>query len=725
MTRSIFNRISAIALLAALTINITLCVTRLCAIEPTDAVQFDGKTAYELELPKSAVTTQAFSVAAWVKLSDLNESQGFLGIGQPSEFFTFYYYNQAVRMLVSHTSGKTYAFALAKPPQQDQWTHYCGTYDGQTIRVYCNGKLENETPFVTTLEPTAFDGKTLMLGAAQTDAYRALNGQAADLAMWSRALSAEEVTTLYNDGVQSVSDALLAQWNALTEDGAQLIAQNPEFNAKRRVQVNLLNQKDDGYRGIWYYNQKLENEYVYKYSGGMAVYPANHYPFAIYRPEVDKTFFCYGGTDPEENTLWHEVGVFDHKTGKVSRPTILVDKKTDDAHDNPVMSMDAQGYVWVFSTSHGVGRPSFVHKSVRPYDIDEFQLVQPTKLLNGQTVPMNNFSYVQAWNVPEYGFITFFTTYDRTLVRDFDPETKAQRILALMTSPNGVDWGEWNPLAAIEIGHYQNSRVDVDPEKKDENGRPLVKIGSAFNYHPAVAKGNRGVGLNWRTNLYYIESTDLGKTWHSVVGAPVETPLLNSNNVALVRNYENENLNVYITDLAYDAAGNPIIGYVTSKGFESGPESEPRQFRVAHWTGDTWKYSDVCHVDNNYEYAMFYMEEAHNGVIRMVGSFEDGPQAYNTGGEISQWVSFDNGDSWIKEFQLTENSELNQCFPRRTIDANPGFYALWAEGNGREKSLSNLLFSTKDGRVYALPRHMHEDWQEPILLRQAPSLIKD
>ena len=87
--------------------------------------------------------------------------------------------------------------------------------------------------------------------------------------------------------------------------------------------------------------------------------------------------------------------------------------------------------------------------------------------------------------------------------------------------------------------------------------------------------------------------------------------------------------------------------------------------------------------------------------------------------EISQWISRDNGDTWQKEFQLTEKSEVNQCFPRRTIDANPEFYAFWAQGNGREKSISHLLFSTKDGKVYMLPREMTQDWQAPILVRDA------
>ena len=30
---------------------------------------------------------------------------------------------------------------------------------------------------------------------------------------------------------------------------------------------------DDGYRGIWYFNQPTKDEYKFKYSGGMATYP--------------------------------------------------------------------------------------------------------------------------------------------------------------------------------------------------------------------------------------------------------------------------------------------------------------------------------------------------------------------------------------------------------------------------------------------------------------------
>ena len=43
-----------------------------------------------------------------------------------------------------------------------------------------------------------------------------------------------------------------------------------EFDTK----PDTLNQKTDGYRGIWYMNQPSHDEYVFKYSGGLATYTA-------------------------------------------------------------------------------------------------------------------------------------------------------------------------------------------------------------------------------------------------------------------------------------------------------------------------------------------------------------------------------------------------------------------------------------------------------------------
>lgn len=54
----------------------------------------------------------------------------------------------------------------------------------------------------------------------------------------------------------------------------------PEFESfiSRGHWIFMLNFKDDGYRGICYFNQPSEDEYVFKYSGGLGTYPSNHIP---------------------------------------------------------------------------------------------------------------------------------------------------------------------------------------------------------------------------------------------------------------------------------------------------------------------------------------------------------------------------------------------------------------------------------------------------------------
>src|SRR5690625_102622 len=242
----------------------------------------------------------------------------------------------------------------------------------------------------------------------------------------------------------------------------------------------LINRKENGYRGLWYKNTDLDNEYVYKYSGGLGTYTDYHDPFAVYRPEVNKTFFTYGGTDSLNTTLYHMVSYFDHETGMVPKPTLVLNKNTDDAHDNPIIQIDDDGYIWVFSTSHGVGRPSYISKSIEPYNIDDFEVVPATHLVEGKEVPMNNFSYTMNWYLPEQGFISFFTKYNYP----------AARTLVFKTSRDGIHWSEWQRLSAIENGHYQVSATD---------GKVA---GSVFNFHPDTDKLPENVKfpVNYRLN---------------------------------------------------------------------------------------------------------------------------------------------------------------------------------------------------------------------------------
>ncbi|QDV26789.1 BNR-4 repeat-containing protein [Aureliella helgolandensis] len=438
-----------------------------------------------------------------------------------------------------------------------------------------------------------------------------------------------------------------------------------------------LNQKADGYHGIWYMNQPSNDEYVYKYSGGLGTYCAKHKPFALYCKQVNKTFFCYGGATPTDSRqLLHMVSYLDHATGTVPHPTILLDKKTNDAHDNPVISVDNEGYIWIFSTSHGRSRPSYIHRSKQPYDINEFELVEATRAEGETQVPMTNFSYLQVWQSAELGFHAFFTRYNYP----------AARTICFMNSRDGREWSQWQRIAAIGEGHYQVTGIGKS------------KLGSMFNYHP------QGKGLNWRTNLYYVQTEDNGASWKSVAGEPLSLPLTEVANAALVHDYEAEGLNVYLKDLRFDNHDRPVLLYITSKGYESGPQNNPRTWTLARWTGEVWQISPITTSDNNYDMGELWMQSEDDW--RVIGPTAVGAQPFNPGGEVVMWQSRDQGANWSQMRQLTRDSSMNHTYVRRVLNAHPDFVAIWADGHGRQPSNSHLYFSNVDGDVFQLPTAM-------------------
>lgn len=434
--------------------------------------------------------------------------------------------------------------------------------------------------------------------------------------------------------------------------------------------------RDDGYRGIWYYNQPSNDQYVYKYSGGFATYPQQQLPIAYYSKEAHKTFFCYGGTVKGKRELLHMVSYYDHAIGKVPRPTILLNRKTEDAHDNPVLMLDDAGYVWIFSNSHGTARPSYIHKSRRPFSVDEFERILTT-----------NFSYGQPWWLPGQGFLFLHTRY-----------TEKGRSLFWMTSPDGVSWTEPHLLSRIALGHYQISWRDG------------TRVATVFNYHPEP------LGLNARTNLYYLETRDQGKTWQTIEGRAVRTPLSEVRNPALVHDYEAEKLLVYLKDFEFDAQGRPVILYLTSRGYASGPANDPRTWYTARWTGSRWEIRPFTTSDHNYDFGSLYIEP--DGAWRIIAPTEPGPQRYCTGGEMVMWISRDQGQTWKKLRQLTSDSPFNHTYARRPVNAHPDFYALWADGHAKQPSDSSLYFTDKAGtHVWRLPPLMKDEFERPQIVR--------
>lgn len=655
------------------------------AARESEGIPLDGKTAYRIDAATLKLPAQSFSVACRVKAEASGKPQVFLSIGRSNAGFTLYDFPERkhTRMLVEK-ADTGYGFATGAPLEPGRWTHFAGTYGDGFIRLYIDGREVGSTKQsggrVAFREP-------LMIGNA-VDEDRFLHGAIDDIRLWNRVLSPGEIAAVKEGRNEEASQqGLIARWDAssVRPEGLVSLAAGGVTAEKYGAEPVIRNEKYSGFRSIWYFNQPSNDEYVYKYSGGLGTYCAKHIPLAWHAREVDKTFFVYGGTDAKNSTLLHMVSYYDHRTGKVARPTLLLDKRTTDAHDNPVLNIDDAGHLWVFSSSHGTGRPSYISRSVKPYDIDAFECVWT-----------GNFSYPEPFYFPGKGFLFMHTVY-----------VKGHRTNCFMRSKDGISWTAPQTLAHFEQGHYQIADPCLQPGHE--------KMGVAFNMHP------KGKGLNWRTNIYYMESADWGETWTTADGDKLELPLSEKNNPALVLDYQSKGRNVYIKDVQYDSHGGPVILYVLSKGYEAGPENGPRQWRVLHRNGSEWvDRATGIESGNNYDTGSIYVES--DTTWRIIGPTELGPQPYNPGGEIAMWLSEDAGKTWKKTRQITRNSEYNQTYVRRPVHAHPDFYGFWADGHGRKPSEARLYFCNKSGDAFRLPVEMHEDFQRPEKIEAKPAI---
>lgn len=436
--------------------------------------------------------------------------------------------------------------------------------------------------------------------------------------------------------------------------------------ATERVEARAVATPGDGYRGIWYTLGSRGAGDV-KYSGGLGTYTSSHTPMAVYAAAVQRTFFTYGGTSSsDKRELQIMVGSFDHATRRLAKPVLVLDKPdVDDPHDNASLNLDEAGHVWVFASGRNTARPGVIFRSQEPYSIAGFE-----------RVATQTFTYPQPWRVSGKGWLLLFTKYT------------AGRELYWKTSADGRTWSEDHKLAGFG-GHYQTSAL--------HDGR---RIATFFNYHP-------GGDVDKRTNIYYAQSTDYGATWTTVDGQPLTLPLAAVDNPARVADLESGGELMFTSDINFDARGNPILLYVTSRDARPGPATAAREWRVTHWDGAAWQTHVVTTSDHNYDMGSLYVE---GDTWKIIAPTAPGPQPHGVGGDMVLWTSGDGGRHWTAQHTLTRDSRYNHSYARRPLNARDPFYVFWADGDPRELSPSHLYFADSTGRnVHQMPATMSTD----------------
>jgi hypothetical protein len=339
----------------------------------------------------------------------------------------------------------------------------------------------------------------------------------------------------------------------------------------------------------------------------------------------------------------------------------------DDPHDNPSILIDAKGFLWVFVSGRGRSRPGHKLRSSQPYDIDHFEMISSEEM-----------TYPQPWYIQNKGIIHLFTKY--TGIRE----------LYFETSPDGYTWSEDKKIAGILAegdslgGHYQVSN------------RIGNKISTFFNRHPEGHPDKR-------TDLYYLQTIDFGRTWTTADGVAVDLPVNEVIHPARVIDYQSRKKNVYLKDLNFDASGNPVCLYITSNGHEPGPGNAPYEWHLTRWNGKSWITSTLFTADHNYDMGSLYIQEE---TWKIIAPIQPGPYPFATGGEIQIWQSTNNGETWNLETDVTRNSERNHSYIRRPVNGHNPFYFFWADGHPHELSGSILYYGNSTGDFWALPYDM-------------------
>jgi len=289
----------------------------------------------------------------------------------------------------------------------------------------------------------------------------------------------------------------------------------------------------------------------------------------------------------------------------------------------------------------------------------------------------------QPWWVENNGFLLMFSR----LAKGHE--------LYFSSSSDGEKWSDSKKLAGMG-GHSQVSELSGN------------KLFTVLNYHPAG-------DMSKQTNLYLLQTDDLGRTWKTIDNKTLEIPLTDVKSDALVKDYEAEGKLVYISDLNFDKNGNPVILIILARDSRSGTDGGLREWTIVHRKDNKWNFSKVCESDHNFDMGSLYIN---NKEWKIVGTTEPGPQKYRTGGEIALWISRNEGTTWEKVSNLTNNSINNNSFVRRPVNENKDFYAFWCDGNADSFSPSMLYFTNdKCNKIWVLPPEMKSSMEKPVRIR--------
>lgn len=162
------------------------------------SAEFNGTSDY-VQLPDPFNHTN-HTIAAWVYANDTSGNKfifdnrdalydGVLLRASSTETIQYY---------INNGSGVATTSTFA-----DEWVFITATYDGTTAKIYANGSLEGSESISTTISVTS----DALIGISNTAVGNHFNGNLANVAIWNRALSSDEINSVMWKDHQALTSA--------------------------------------------------------------------------------------------------------------------------------------------------------------------------------------------------------------------------------------------------------------------------------------------------------------------------------------------------------------------------------------------------------------------------------------------------------------------------------------------------------------------------------------
>lgn len=170
------------------------------------AYSFDGVNDYILVNNNASLCPIVYSISAWVKpngyyINGQDEANYILGKGVDFNVghYSLHYnsFNRKARASINTVSNGLYVDSNSNINLND-WVHLVSTWDGNTLKIYVNGILENSIYSPNNVQGVNSENLYFGTMAGNSTWPYWLNGKIDDIAIYNRALTQQEITNLYN-----------------------------------------------------------------------------------------------------------------------------------------------------------------------------------------------------------------------------------------------------------------------------------------------------------------------------------------------------------------------------------------------------------------------------------------------------------------------------------------------------------------------------------------------